>query len=71
MANSTSDAGVVGRAASVVHAFLREQVLTMCAPVYLLRYRRTTTETAGKAADLPTCGPTRAIDLQPTGIRRS
>lgn len=71
MANSTADAGVVGRSASVVHAFLREQVLTVLAPVYLFRHRRATTDTARDLADLPTCGPTQAIDLQPTGIRRS
>jgi hypothetical protein len=71
MANLTSNAGFVRITAGAAHAFLREQVLTIFAPIYLFQYRRASARSAGDVADARTCGPNRAIDLQPTGIGRS
>ena len=72
MANSTSDAGIVCSAARVAHVFIRDQVLTLLAPLYYVSpLHRAIAETTGPIADASTCGPTRAIDLQPTGIGRS
>ena len=71
MANSTSGARFIRTTASIAHLFLRDQVLALLAPVYLLQYRRASAVLAGEIANAPTCGPNRAIDLQPTGIGRS
>jgi hypothetical protein len=71
MPKSKSDAGLVRSSASIAHAFLRDQVLAILAPVYLLQHRRASAVFAREIADEPTCGPNRAINLQPTGIGRS
>ena len=71
MANSTSDAGLVCSAARVAHVLLRDQVLTLLAPLYYLSPHRAIAGTTPTITDAPTCEPTRAIDLQPTGIGRS
>jgi hypothetical protein len=72
MANSKSDTGLVRSSARVAHVFLRDQVLTILAPLYYLsQHHRATAEPKGTIADAPPCGPTRAIDLSPTGIGRS
>jgi len=71
MANSTSHAGFVRNTARLAHALLRDQVLAVLAPVYLVRHRGAIVETARGNGERDTCGPTRAIDLQPTGIGRS
>jgi hypothetical protein len=72
MANSKSDAGLVRNSARVAHVLLRDQVLTILAPLYYFsQHRRAIAEPTGPVADAPPCGPTRAIDLQPTGIGRS
>jgi hypothetical protein len=54
MANSTSDTGVVGRGftgfcARFAHGFVREQVLSMLAPLYLLKYRRAVASRVGRS----------------------
>jgi hypothetical protein len=77
MANSKSDAGLVRNSARVAHVLLRDQVLTILAPLYYFsqhhrsQHHCAIAEPTGPIADAPTCGPTRAIDLQPTGIGRS
>ena len=71
MANSKSDAGLVRNTASFAHAFLRDQVLAILAPVYLFQHRRASTASAREIADACACGPNSAIELQPTGIGRS
>ena len=68
MANSKYDAGLVHTTASFAHAFLRDQVLAILAPVYLFQHRRVSAVSATEIADA--C-PARAIDLQPTGLGRS
>jgi hypothetical protein len=70
MANSTSGAGLVRTTARIAHALLRDQVLAVLAPVYLVHHRAIV-EAAPKIAERDTCGPNRAIDLQPTSIGRS
>jgi hypothetical protein len=71
MANSTSGAGLVRNTARIAHALLRDQVLAVLAPVYLVHHRRAIVETAAGIAERDTCGPSPAIDLHPTGIGRS
>jgi hypothetical protein len=72
MANSKSDAGLVRNSARVAHVLLRDQVLTILAPLYYFsQHHRAIAEPTAPVAGAPTCGPTRAIDLQPTGIGRS
>jgi hypothetical protein len=72
MANWTADAGRVRDSARVAHAFVRDQVLTLLSPLYyVVHHSRAIAEPTGTIAASPTCGPTRAIDLQPTGIGRS
>jgi hypothetical protein len=75
MANRNSETGVVGSSARVVHAFLRDQVLTMLAPVYLLRQRRTSLASVrNRVCDVApdaSCTSTATIELHPTGIGRS
>jgi hypothetical protein len=72
MANWTSDAGLVRSSARVAHVFLYDQVLAILAPLYCLsRHPGAVAETTRPIANSPTCGPARAIDLQPTGIGRS
>jgi hypothetical protein len=71
MPKSKSDAGLIRSGASIAHAFLRDQVLAFLAPVYLLQHHRACAVPGREIANEPTCGPNRAIDLQPTGIGRS
>jgi hypothetical protein len=71
MANRKSETGAVsstvGGSARVVHAFVRDQVLTMLAPVYLLRHRRASRDVGPDAS----CTSRATIELHPTGIGRS
>jgi len=69
MPNSKSDAGLVRTSASFAHAFLRDQMLAILAPVYLFQHRRASTVSAREIADACACGPTSAIELH--GIGRS
>jgi hypothetical protein len=72
MANCTSDAGLVRTTARVAHDFLCDQVLTILAPLYCFSHQhRAMAAPAAPIAASSTCGPTRAIDLQPTGLGRS
>jgi len=69
MANWTFGAGFVRDGARVAHVFLQDQVLTILAPLYYLSHQSIAEPSETIAS--PTCGPTRTIDLQPTGIGRS
>jgi hypothetical protein len=71
MANSKFEAGLVRSSASIAHAFLRDQVLTILAPVYLLHVRRKYAASGREIAGETPCGPQGAIELQPTGAGRS
>jgi hypothetical protein len=71
MANRKFESGVVGSSARVVHAFLRDQVLTMFAPVYLLRQRRASLMVLRDVANDTSCTSRGTIELNPTGIGRS
>jgi hypothetical protein len=71
MANRNSETGVVGSSARVVHAFLRDQVLTILAPVYLLRQRRASLDMVRDVAHEASCTSHGTIELHPTGIGRS
>ena len=71
MANPMSDARLVRTSASIAHAFLRDQVLAVLAPVFFVQHCRAIVEPAREIADVRTCGLNSEIDPQPTGIGRS
>lgn len=71
MANSTSGAGLVRSGARIAFGFVHDQALAVLAPWYWFQRRHAIVEMTGEIAHTSTCGPKRAIDLQPTGLGRS
>ena len=75
MANSTSDSRLVGRGftgfcARFAHGFVREQVLALLAPVFLMRHGRTAAA-AAVAVEASVRGARHSVDLYASRVGRS